>query len=117
MQWMHAGLSEITSRSLLTANEQHVTLLYRSAGKLHRGGPVFDFLRSCMDESHVESVRGMRLLMDGSGAVFDVPKEYVKDFVDKCASSPMLLLELAKCMYLGTALTVYRTGNIFTRLG
>ena len=79
-----AGMSEITSRSLLTANEQHVTLLYKSAGKLQRGGPVFDFLRNCVDGGHVESVRGMRLLQDGTGAVFDVPKEYAIDFVDKC---------------------------------
>lgn len=48
---------------------------------------MFDYLRNCVDGGHVESVRGMRLLQDGSGAVFDVPKEYAKEFVEKCASS------------------------------
>lgn len=90
---MLAGLSEISSRSLLTANEQHVTLLYKSAVKLHRGGPVFDFLRNCVDGVHVETVRGMRLLQDGTGAVFDVPKEYAKDFVEKHAPLASCLSE------------------------
>lgn len=52
---------------------------------------MFDFLRASVDGSHVDTVRGMRILQDGSGAVFDVPKEYAKDFVDKYASITRLI--------------------------
>ena len=41
---------------------------------------VFSYLRRMLPEETVNEVRRMSLLLDGTGAVFDVPVERVEEF-------------------------------------
>ncbi|KAL4353657.1 hypothetical protein GQ457_06G038870 [Hibiscus cannabinus] len=76
-----AGYSEIKSRSLLTSMENHVTLLFESGKPIYSHSFVFGVLRRFLPEEKVESVQGLALTADGTGAVFDVAKEDVEAFI------------------------------------
>jgi len=78
------GHTALRARSLLTASDDYVTMLFTNDGEMQKPGYVFGFLRRRMDEAVVEEVKRMQLTADARGAVFDVPAAHAKAFLEKC---------------------------------
>lgn len=91
------GHTELKPRSLLTAQEDFVTLQLVSPSEVTKPGFVYGFLRRhIQDEATVEEVKRMTLTADGKGAVFDVPLRLKDTFLNFCRQSgesqPTLLM-------------------------
>jgi len=81
-------------RSLLQCAEGYITVKFDSNGsELYGLGYVWNALRRIMSPDAVESVRGMTLLADSLGAVFDFDCKF-KDELDKALADPRSGLEL-----------------------
>ncbi|XP_031498654.1 DEAD-box ATP-dependent RNA helicase 7 [Nymphaea colorata] len=72
-----AGYTEIKSRSLLTCQDNYVTMLLQAGRTMYTHTYAYGILRRFLPEEKVIGFRGLSLTADGQGAVFDVPKEDV----------------------------------------
>ena len=62
-------------RSLLTNTENYVTCLYAAGLQIHSISYVWNFLRS-LPPDVCDAFKGMQLVADSDGAVFDVPAKH-----------------------------------------
>jgi len=82
-------------RSLMSASDGYFTCLYDSAGVVVRSATfVWNGLRNELDPRTVDSVRGMSLLADSTGAAFDLPVQFLKE-VKEAAAKPGSQLKIA----------------------
>ena len=72
-------------RSLLSASEGWLTFAWRAPTPPAVLGVAWSALRRELDAAVVEDVRGMTLLSDGSGVVFDVPAARIKSVIEAAA--------------------------------
>ncbi|KAL7003229.1 DEAD-box ATP-dependent RNA helicase 7 [Sarracenia purpurea var. burkii] len=93
-----AGYSEITSRSLLTSMENHVTVLLEAGRPIYALSFVYGVLRRFLPEEKVELVKGIALTADGKGAVFDVPAEDLDTFLAGQENAAGVSLEVVKAL-------------------
>ena len=75
------------SRSLLSASEGWLTFAWHAPVPPAILGAAWAALRRELDAAVVEDVRGMTLLSDGTGVVFDVPAARIKALVDAAAKT------------------------------
>ncbi|XP_039000185.1 DEAD-box ATP-dependent RNA helicase 7-like [Hibiscus syriacus] len=91
-----AGYSEIKCRSLLTSMENYVTLLLEARKPIYTLSYVFAVLKRFLPEEKVQSVQGLTLTADGTGAVFDVAEEDVEKFLASAENAANVTLEVMK---------------------
>ena len=63
-------------RSLLTNTENYVTCLYAAGLQIHSISYVWNFLRRSLPPDVCDAFKGMQLVADSDGAVFDVPAKH-----------------------------------------
>mmetsp|Transcript_13065 Transcript_13065/g.21161 ORF Transcript_13065/g.21161 Transcript_13065/m.21161 type:complete len:710 (-) Transcript_13065:51-2180(-) len=73
-------LKALLPRSLLQCAEGFITIQFDSNQELYGMGLVWNALRRVLPAEAVEGVRGMQLLADGKGAVFDFDMKFKKSF-------------------------------------
>ncbi|KAF5947624.1 hypothetical protein HYC85_013581 [Camellia sinensis] len=93
-----AGYTEITSRSLLTSMENHVTVLLEAGRPIYTLSFAYGVLRRFLPEEKVEEVKGIALTADGKGAVFDVPTEDLDTFLAGQENAAGVSLEVVKTL-------------------
>ncbi|XP_075501369.1 DEAD-box ATP-dependent RNA helicase 7-like [Primulina tabacum] len=93
-----AGYTEIKSRSLLTSMENFVTIFLESGRPIHSPSYVYGILRRFLPEEKVESIKGLSLTADGTGAVFDVAAEDLDTFIAGQESAAGVNLEVVKSL-------------------
>ncbi|KAI4320055.1 hypothetical protein MLD38_033576 [Melastoma candidum] len=93
-----SGYTEIKSRSLLNSLENHVTLLLESGRPFYTASYAFGVLKRVLPEEKVNNVKGLTLVADGNGAVFDVPSEDVDTFLTGQENAADMSLEVVKTL-------------------
>nr|GLL39337.1 DEAD-box ATP-dependent RNA helicase 7-like isoform X2 [Ipomoea trifida] len=93
-----AGYTEIKSRSLLTSMENCVTLQLESGKPVYSPSFVYNVLRRFLSEETAESIKGLTLTADGTGAVFDVSTEDVDTFIEGAKKAYDISLEVVKTL-------------------
>ncbi|KAH9297798.1 hypothetical protein KI387_029480 [Taxus chinensis] len=76
-----SGYTEVKKRSLLSSQEDTVTLILKSGKVMHSSTYAFTILRRIIPEENMAGISGMSLTSDGMAAVFDVPSEHVDLFL------------------------------------
>lgn len=67
----------LTSRSLLTGQENCITIEMKFENSFFAVSFVWNILKKFLTESIVNGIRGMRMYKDQKGVVFDVPDESI----------------------------------------
>uniref|UniRef100_A0A0D6QTU2 RNA helicase n=1 Tax=Araucaria cunninghamii TaxID=56994 RepID=A0A0D6QTU2_ARACU len=70
-----AGYTEVKKRSLLSSQEDTVTLMLRVGKVMYTPSYAFTVLKRIIPEEKISGISGMSLTADGTGAVFDVPSQ------------------------------------------
>ncbi|XP_074319623.1 DEAD-box ATP-dependent RNA helicase 7-like [Silene latifolia] len=76
-----AGYKDIKERSLLTGMEGFVTVHLEAGRPIYTPTFAFGMLRKVLPEDKVESVQGLGITADQTGAVFDVPVNDLETFL------------------------------------
>ncbi|KAH9611709.1 hypothetical protein KSS87_013007 [Heliosperma pusillum] len=76
-----AGYKDIKERSLLTGMEGFVTVHLEAGRPIYTPTFAFGILRRVLPEENVESVQGLGITVDQTGAVFDVPVNDLETFL------------------------------------
>ncbi|WOL19175.1 DEAD-box ATP-dependent RNA helicase 7 [Canna indica] len=77
-----AGFLDIKKRSLLSSMENYVTLILQTGKPIYSPSFAFSTFRRFLPDEKIEGVKGLSLTADGMGAVFDVPADDVKTFLE-----------------------------------
>ncbi|CAN6466466.1 unnamed protein product [Victoria cruziana] len=93
-----AGYTEIKNRSLLTCQDDYVTMLLQAGRSMYTHTYAYGILRRFLPEEKVAGFRGLSLTADGQGAVFDVPKEDVDLVLAGQENADMVSLEVLKTL-------------------
>jgi len=72
----------MSSRSLLTGQENFVTVEIKLNNSFNSVSFVWGILKRYLPEVMVNSFRGMRMFKDQKGVVFDVPDDSIVKFED-----------------------------------
>lgn len=72
----------LTSRSLLTGQENFITIEMTFDYPFNSVSFVWSILKKVVPDSIVNGIRGMRMYKDQKGVVFDVPEEHIQRFED-----------------------------------
>ena len=70
------------SRSLLTGQENFITCGFKFEQRFQTISFVWGVLRKHLTQDITDSIRGMRMFKDQTGAVFDVPEESIQRYED-----------------------------------
>ena len=70
------------ARSLLTGQENFITIEVKFEQKFMAISYVWGILRKFLTQDVTEGIRGMRMFKDQQGACFDVPEEHIQKFDD-----------------------------------
>ena len=68
---------ELHARSLLTGQENFITVEFKFDQRFQTISFVWGVLRKYLTQDIVDQVRGMRMFKDQQGAVFDVPEDFI----------------------------------------
>jgi ATP-dependent RNA helicase DDX21 len=69
---------ELRSRSLLSNSDDFVTCAFKADSPIMSTGYVWTALKKVLPYEVTEDIRGMQLMADDMGAVFDVPQKHMK---------------------------------------
>ena len=72
----------LTSRSLLTGQENYITIEMTFEHSFNSVSFVWSIIKKVVPDSIANSIRGMRMFKDQKGVVFDVPEEHIQRFED-----------------------------------
>lgn len=72
----------LQARSLLTGQENFITIEVKFEQRFMAISYVWGVLRKFLTQDIVDSIRGMRMFKDQQGAVFDVPEDHITRFED-----------------------------------
>ena len=70
------------SRSLLTAQENFITIEFKFEQRFQTISFVWGILRKFLTQDITDSIKGMRMFKDQTGSVFDVPEDHIQRFED-----------------------------------
>lgn len=88
-----SGVTEIVQRSLLTSQAGYTTYMMRQNLELRSNSLIWSTLRRYFDESFLGSIKGMRMLKDKLGCVFDVPDSNIQILEDTWKGDKFASLE------------------------
>ncbi|MQM12534.1 hypothetical protein Taro_045452, partial [Colocasia esculenta] len=91
-----AGYTDIKKRSLLSSNEDYVTLLLRTGRSIYSPSFAYSALRRFMPDEKMVGVRDLSLTADGMAAIFDVPADDVSLFMEGQENASGVNIEVAK---------------------
>ncbi|KAF7820851.1 DEAD-box ATP-dependent RNA helicase 7 [Senna tora] len=92
------GYTDIKKRSILTSQENQVTLLLEIGKPIFTRSFSFGILRRFLPEEKVEAVQGLTLTADGNGAVFDVPAEDLDTYLTGLQNAADVSLEVLETL-------------------
>ena len=72
----------LSARSLLTGQENFITIEIKFDQRFMAISYVWGVLRKFLTQDITDSIRGMRMFKDQQGAVFDVPEDHIQRFDD-----------------------------------
>eukprot|EP00808_Paulinella_micropora_P010739 g70630.t1 len=85
-----------TARSLLTSTPGWITVQVTTKAEVRAMSYIWSLIRRYLfPEDSDQKVRGMRLMEDGQGALFDIPEEE-RELVEKVKTPPYISIEICK---------------------
>nr|BBI55612.1 DEAD-box ATP-dependent RNA helicase 7-like protein [Cryptomeria japonica] len=93
-----AGYTEVKKRSLLSSQENNVTLILKSGKVMYSATYAFTTLQRIIPEDNMAGISGMSLTVDGTAAVFDVPSEHVDLFLAGQNNADGIVIEVLESL-------------------
>lgn len=97
LAYISGHTEKLKQRSILCAFEGFVSYQVKCTVELRSQGYIWNFLRNNFSQEIVNSVKGMKMLADRTGVVFDLEEQHEAAFVEFAEKNTSEEVEVTKC--------------------